>query len=226
MPRLSAYVVAESGADFTCGIANLTTRSLFLETDARLLFRERVSVTFFSVEVSGEVALVSEAPLGVVVVFDATEDVKKRIAAHMAHVTTISDGTVRDASLNGKPRPPTTAPAGAPVLEESSATERHLFDGFDETFDTIGEETGNTLRRGLTSHAAARPMSSPRGVPIAPAPTKPDLPNPIAEGPIHQPQRRAQETRLDNAVVNQRRGRSGRERDITDLDPSSLLDGS
>ena len=81
--RLTAYVVADTGADFTCEIANLSPRSLFLSTDQALAFQEKVSVTFFSVEVRGEVALASRVPRGLLVVFDAPPAIRRRIEAHM-----------------------------------------------------------------------------------------------------------------------------------------------
>lgn len=102
--RLGAFVVAESGADFTCEIANLTPRTLFLLTDHPLSFRDKVSVTFFSVEVRGEIALCSDSPRG-----EAPASIQRRIASHMANARTVSR--------------PTIGEAFPPILDEAPATE-------------------------------------------------------------------------------------------------------
>lgn len=206
---LSAYVVACSGDDFTCEVANLTARSLFLRTDRTLPFQERVSVTFFSVELEGEVALSSRDPAGLVVVFDAPAEVRRRLEAHMDRTTDAAKAL------------PETKPLGVPPLEEpglTDRTERPLPDDEETALELdppiFDDDTGTHLRRGLTSHAAARAAST----------TRP----PSAEATRRlrpAPDRRAQQTRLDNAVVKApRRPRPDREEQITDLDPSVLLD--
>lgn len=205
---LSAYVVTGSGDDFTCEIANLTTRSLFLLTDRTLSFKERVSVTFFSVELEGEVALSSRDPEGLVVVFDAPVEIRRRLEAH--------SGRTADAVSTL----PKTAPLGVPPLEPPDVTDRSeapLVDE-EETARELDaqdpEDTGTHLRRGITSHAAPRPASA-------------TLP-PRAETRRLRPTqaREAQQSRLDNAVVSRPKKpkRPTREEQITDLDPSVLLD--
>jgi hypothetical protein len=130
--RLSAYVVADSGSDFTCEITNLTPRSLFLCTDETLPFQEQVSVVFFSVEVRGEVALESRSPRGLLIVFDASPAIRRRIEGHMAGTRQVF-------------RP----------LEERPAIPRNL----DEASATEVVEMEVELIHGLTSHAAQRPSS-------------------------------------------------------------------
>jgi hypothetical protein len=130
--RLGAFVVAESGIDFTCEIANLTPQSLFLLTDEPLAFREQVSITFFAVEIRGEVALCSDAPRGLLVVFEAPQAIQRHIVAHMAKAQTIG-------------RTPIGIAFPAPGLEEAPAT------------DVV--EVEMELIHGLTSHAGQRPAS-------------------------------------------------------------------
>lgn len=83
----SAHVVLESGDDFTARIANLTPSSVFVQTKKHLPFRERVTVTFFSVSVQGYVVHASLDPVGVVVALEASPEVRVMIEERMDQVT-------------------------------------------------------------------------------------------------------------------------------------------
>ena len=175
---LSAYVIAESGTDFTCEIANLTTHSLFLRTDQILPCREPVSVVFFSVDVRGEIALGSEHPLGLLVVFTAPPALERRIEAHMAKTPALNRGPITE------------------VIEREVE-----------------------LLHGLTSHAAARPPAT-----LADEVTLRETDLPPKDTVQVRPSRRAQDTKLDNAVqMPRRRRKPERDDQATEPDPSERV---
>lgn len=89
---LSAHVVLSSGDDLTARIANLTPSSVFVQTKKLLPFRERVTVTFFSVSVQGYVVHASLDPPGVVVALEASPEVRVMIEERMDQVPRIWPG--------------------------------------------------------------------------------------------------------------------------------------
>jgi hypothetical protein len=86
---LSAHVVLESGDGFTGRIANLTPSSVFIRTHRQVRFRERVTVSLFSVTVVGEVVHASTDPPGIVIAFDAPDPTLKMIEERMDKVSCI-----------------------------------------------------------------------------------------------------------------------------------------
>ncbi len=84
---LSAHVALESGDDFTARIANLTAISIFLRTQRQARFREKVTVTFMSLSVEGEVVHACTDPPGLLVVFTASPETQHAIVERMNAVS-------------------------------------------------------------------------------------------------------------------------------------------
>jgi hypothetical protein len=108
MPRIvTAHVELQDGFDFVAEVANLTPFSVFIKTPRTLKFRQRVTVTFFSASISGELAFVSKDPRGVVIVFDAPAELRARIEARIPEVEVIDpdpDGLLDELSASLPPK--------------------------------------------------------------------------------------------------------------------------
>lgn len=84
--RTPALVELPDGSAFVAEIANLTPRSVFVRTSRPLAFGDVVTVTFFSVSVTGAVALLARSPAGALVVFEPAADQRRRIEARMPEI--------------------------------------------------------------------------------------------------------------------------------------------
>jgi hypothetical protein len=91
---IQATVALQPGGGFTAPIVNLTPSSLFLATNQELHFRELVTVSFYGITLQGEVALVTDRPLGALVVFNPPRDARRVIESIMGDVAVIETDRV------------------------------------------------------------------------------------------------------------------------------------
>lgn len=90
---VTAHVEMSDGRDFIAEIANLTPHSVFIRTPEVIPFRSKVTVTFFSVSVAGELALRTRDPLGWTVVFTVSDELRARIEARIPEVNVLVEST-------------------------------------------------------------------------------------------------------------------------------------
>ncbi len=88
---VTAHVEMSDGRDFIAEIANLTPHSVFIHTHEVLPFRAAVTVTFFSVSIAGEIALRTRDPLGWIVVFTVSDEMRARIEARIPEVNVLAE---------------------------------------------------------------------------------------------------------------------------------------
>jgi hypothetical protein len=250
---ISAQVTLAPGLSFRAEIANLTDASLFLSTKEALHFRELVTLSFAGITVQGEVALSSDEPLGVLIVFSAPAETKRQIHALSEDCRVISSERVRQRSATFEVKtavslPPeepgpfsphvlasdlvieSTAPRKTPIepfAESSNTTNGAIEDAFEE------ETVGDRPRRN-----EPQTVPDPEPPPGARVVSKPSMRDAVLASTNGDPRRAREQqmTRMDPAgatppkpstaaedELKTRRSQQDRAEQITEIDGISLM---